>query len=155
MYSGSKNGWSTSTFHSMCDNKGPTLTIFKSSAAKIFGGFTMISWTCLQGFKQDDKAFIFSADNLKIYNIIKPDEAIYHYGGYGPSFGNSSLEINSQTMNTKLGARSFTDSQAAQRYNTKLEANGNHEITGEGSNQSGDNRKWTCVELEVYALKFE
>ena len=43
LFRASRDGFATQTFHSKCDNKGPTVTIVKSGA-NIFGGFTEISW---------------------------------------------------------------------------------------------------------------
>ncbi len=40
-YRGSIHGWCPKKFHELCDEKGPTLTIMKSLANKIFGGFAM------------------------------------------------------------------------------------------------------------------
>ena len=40
----SQDGFQAQTFHSKCDNKGPTVTIVKSGN-NIFGGFTEISWS--------------------------------------------------------------------------------------------------------------
>ena len=43
LFRGSRDGFQAETFHSKCDNKGPTVTIVKSGN-NIFGGFTEISW---------------------------------------------------------------------------------------------------------------
>ena len=40
----SRDGFQAQTFHSKCDNKGPTVTIVKSGN-NIFGGFTETSWS--------------------------------------------------------------------------------------------------------------
>ena len=40
----SVDGWSASTFHSGCDNKGPTVTIVRVGGKYIFGGYTKLSW---------------------------------------------------------------------------------------------------------------
>ena len=40
----SVDGWAVSTFHSGCDNKGPTVTIIKVGQY-IFGGYTSDSWS--------------------------------------------------------------------------------------------------------------
>ena len=40
----SVDGWAVSTFHSGCDNKGPTVTIIKVGRY-IFGGYTSASWS--------------------------------------------------------------------------------------------------------------
>ena len=42
-YRASKDGWSGTTFHSLCDNKGPTVTVV-SVGTYIFGGYASISW---------------------------------------------------------------------------------------------------------------
>jgi len=38
------DGWAASTFHSRCDNKGPTVTIIRVGGKYIFGGYTSLSW---------------------------------------------------------------------------------------------------------------
>ena len=40
----SVDGWAASTFHSRCDNKGPTVTIIRVGGTYIFGGYTKLSW---------------------------------------------------------------------------------------------------------------
>ena len=44
LFRASRDGFAASTFHSKCDNKGPTVTVVKSGA-NIFGGFTEKGWT--------------------------------------------------------------------------------------------------------------
>ena len=44
LFRASRDGFAAETFHSKCDNKGPTITIVKSGD-NIFGGFTEVSWT--------------------------------------------------------------------------------------------------------------
>ena len=43
IYRASRNGWASSTFHSCCDNKGPTVTVVKNGNY-IFGGYTEQPW---------------------------------------------------------------------------------------------------------------
>ena len=40
----SLHGGDGKTFHSLCDNKGPTVTIVKNTNNNIFGGYISISW---------------------------------------------------------------------------------------------------------------
>ena len=41
----SEHGWTSSDFHSRCDNKGPTVTIVSvGEGLYIFGGYSDISW---------------------------------------------------------------------------------------------------------------
>jgi hypothetical protein len=39
-------------------------------------------------------------------------------------------------------------------YGIKSDAKGNNEVTGEGYYQLDDCKNFTCVELEVYGVKF-
>ena len=39
----SQDGWSANTFHSLCDNKGPTITIIRVGKY-IFGGYSSLRW---------------------------------------------------------------------------------------------------------------
>ncbi|XP_067047394.1 uncharacterized protein [Acropora muricata] len=59
----SLHGWAASSFHSLCDNKGPTVTIVKDTNNNIFGGYTSISWESSRQCKSDSKAFLFSLKN--------------------------------------------------------------------------------------------
>ena len=43
LFQASRDGFATKTFHTKCDDKGPTVTIVKSGDY-IFGGFTEVSW---------------------------------------------------------------------------------------------------------------
>ena len=43
LFRGSRDGFEAQTFHSKCDNRGPTVTIVKSGNY-IFGGFSEKSW---------------------------------------------------------------------------------------------------------------
>ena len=42
-YRATENGWNSMSFHSLCDHKGPTVTIVKVDDF-IFGGYTDVSW---------------------------------------------------------------------------------------------------------------
>ena len=42
-YRASVNGWASSTFHNLCDNKGPTVVLIESGQY-VFGGFAAASW---------------------------------------------------------------------------------------------------------------
>ena len=79
-------------FHSKCDNIPNTLVLIKSENNRRFGGFTPIPWKSEEKEiwlnDKDDKTFVFSLDNKKIYylNIIHVT-AVYHNKGNGPCFG--------------------------------------------------------------------
>ena len=93
IYRGSRDGMTTQNFHNKCDNKGPTITLFKTEKS-IFGGFTSISWSTDEKYHFSKECFIFTLSN--IYNTkptkfpFKNDKhAVCHSKGYGPYFGNS------------------------------------------------------------------
>ena len=45
IYRASEHGYTASSFHECCNDKGPTLTVIKSSGGWIFGGYTTQSWS--------------------------------------------------------------------------------------------------------------
>jgi hypothetical protein len=55
-------GFTAAKFHSLCDNKGPTLTLIKTVAGHTFGGFTTINWDTSGSYKNDTQSFLFSVD---------------------------------------------------------------------------------------------
>ena len=69
----SRDGSICSDFHRCCDNKGPTLTLIKTSKNYIFGGYTPFSWKSQEGYSpvQDKDTFIFSLNLMKKFNKIK------------------------------------------------------------------------------------
>jgi hypothetical protein len=40
LFRGSEHGWKVRDFHSRCDNKGPTISLFKIKDGDCIGGFT-------------------------------------------------------------------------------------------------------------------
>ena len=69
-----KDGDFIKTFINKSDGKSPTLAIIKTIDGKIFGGYTTKIWK--EGPVRDENAFVFSVDNKKKYNILKPETAI-------------------------------------------------------------------------------
>ena len=87
IYRGSDHGFAAASFHSNCDNMGPTITIIKTTSNRIFGGFTAANWESSGGFKNDPSAFLFSVDLGQKYPVTTATHAIYCNSGYGPTFG--------------------------------------------------------------------
>ena len=66
----------------------------------------MQSWESLKGQWRhiaDEKAFVFSIDNKKIYKVVEPKNALFCSSNEGPGFGRRFLEIESDPMNIKDG----------------------------------------------------
>ena len=100
LYCASDNNWSAKLFHSLCDNKGPTITIIQSEYGNIFGGYTSVSWNSdTTGYRFDKNAFLFTIrqlDNpdknkqMTIIDLKDPKSAnyaVYHSERFGPVFG--------------------------------------------------------------------
>ncbi|CAH3173153.1 unnamed protein product [Porites evermanni] len=92
----SVDGWAASTFHSRCDNKGPTVTIIRVGGTYIFGGYTKLSWSSSCQTRYDSQAFLFSLVNKPGWAPVKlpqtgqhssNDLSIYDCSSYGPIFG--------------------------------------------------------------------
>ncbi|KAL9963218.1 hypothetical protein ACROYT_G032396 [Oculina patagonica] len=95
----SVDGWASTTFHTNCDNKGPTVTIVRVGKY-IFGGYANISWTSWSHsgceWKYDPAAFLFSLVNKPGWQPLKLDQtgefsafkySITTCSSYGPRFG--------------------------------------------------------------------
>ena len=98
LFIASDHSFNAKRFHSLCDHKGPTITIIKSNSNNIFGGYTSKSWTPNGEFIKDEDSFLFlveSENKLKYFDIIKSraHHAIYCAKSDGPSFGMSDIEI--------------------------------------------------------------
>jgi len=90
-YRASSHGWSSSTFHSLCDGKRHTVTIIRKSSY-VFGGYTDIPWDTRNSYGSTSNAFIFSLRNKEglgpFKSMVKiPSHAIRKYSSYGPTFG--------------------------------------------------------------------
>ena len=92
LYRGTRDGMSVNTFHNKCNNKGPTISLFKNENGYIFGGYASIDWTNYGNYKSASDSFIFTLTNMynypptKFYNS-KTNQSIYDNPSYGPTFG--------------------------------------------------------------------
>jgi len=96
IYKATKDGFDANVFRSLCANKGPTITVIKSSTGYIFGGYTPISWSTSGSYAYDNKSFLFSFKNASGNQSVKIENngphhsnqySIYNGSGYGPTFG--------------------------------------------------------------------
>ena len=137
----SENGTKANDFHKYCDNKGPTLTLVKTTENKIFGGFTPLNWKSeKKGFiDYDNFTFIFSLDLMKKFHLLdKKKEAIYCEKDSGPCFGDSDFCL---YENMKNGV-TFANNSCNFLHDNNLE------LVGE----KGESAKFQTEELEIYKL---
>jgi len=94
IYKCNENNDSPKIFHEKCDGKQNVIVFIETTEGIKFGGYTSIGFNSSSGEIKDNKAFLFSIDKKKIYNIKKDKNAIYCNSGYGPCFcGTSSFNI--------------------------------------------------------------
>ena len=85
---------SADIFHQKCDKAQRTLVLIETINGRRFGGFTTESWEGDGIDKQDNEAFIFSLNNLQVYDIISGQPAIGCYPKYGPVFLGCQIKVN-------------------------------------------------------------
>ena len=88
LYRLSKDGDQISTFHNLCDNKGPTLTLFETKEGNKGGIYTPLSWDSNSGWKKDMETFIFNLNKKQKYKKLKNNESIYCDTTCGPWVSN-------------------------------------------------------------------
>ena len=93
LYKGTRDGFGASDFHRLCDRKGKTIVIVKSTNGYIFGGYSAIEWQSKGAHVFNQKCFLFSVKNANGSKMIKlandgPNQySIFDYAPYGPTFG--------------------------------------------------------------------
>ena len=90
LYQATKDGGDPINFHLKCDNIPNTLVLIKSEGNRRFGGFTPIPWKSGGDYwikDPENKKFIFSLDNKKIYYLKDSNKAVLHKKDSGPCFG--------------------------------------------------------------------
>ena len=94
IYRGSRDGMNSFSFHNKCDNKGPTICLYKNNKGYIFGAYAAISWTNSGEWKTAPLSYLFTLTNMHNSEPMKfphsPKESIYsvyHHSEFGPSFG--------------------------------------------------------------------
>ena len=93
LYRGTRDGMSGEAFHNKCNNKGPTISLFKNEKGYIFGGYASVDWQGGNGtWRSAPDSFIFTLTNM--YNISPtkfPNSdtrySIWDESSYGPCFG--------------------------------------------------------------------
>jgi len=119
LYSATRDGFSASAFHRLCDNKGKTITVIRSTQGYIFGGYADNSWDSSNSYKNVYNCWLFTLTNP---NNLAPTKfvaastssAMYCATTLGPTFGEGhdiSLSDNSNNNNSYIGFPStYSDS---------------------------------------------
>ena len=148
IYRGTTDGMKSDSFHNKCDNKNPTLILYKNMKDSVFGGFTSLAWANNGNYRPDTKAFIFTLINIHNteptkFNTRNQNEGVYHSSSYGPTFGEGcDINICSDFIN------SDSSSDFPCRYLDTL-GKGKSIFTGDFNN---DNANFRLKEIEVFQM---
>jgi len=144
LFRGTRDGMYSKNFHEKCDDKGPTITLFRNDKGNIFGGYLPISWKSEGGYQNENRCFIFTLTN--IHNIQptkfenkKDCNQVFFGKGNGPCFYDTWIE--SDFINN-------CSSYLGSHY---------QDTTGKGlsiltGNSNNNERKIILNELEVYKI---
>ena len=88
LYRGSEHNFDGSKFYQLCDGKGKTLVLVRSTTKKLFGGYATTAWHSNK-YSSAPGSFLFSLDQQTKHTIIKGNEvnAIYGDPSSSPIFG--------------------------------------------------------------------
>ena len=137
IYKATENSDKAQAFHERCDQAKNTLVLIETSENRRFGGFTTCDWSGNQIEKNDENAFVFSLDKMKIYEIVPGQPAIACYPNYGPIFLNCQIKINDDAFTN--GGSTFCK---GQNYQTE-----------EDFELNGGNQDFQIKEIEVYEIE--
>jgi len=84
LYRLSDNGEKFSTFHELCDNKGPNLILFHIKEGDKIGVFTPLSWDSISESKNDMRTFLFNLNKNIKYKKIREEKSICCKNNHGP-----------------------------------------------------------------------
>ena len=128
----SRDGNQSSVYHQLCDNKENLLTLIETDNNIKFGGFASKSWGVSNQFIE--KAFMFSLNQMKKFERLNNNNAMFDGSSYGPVFGNAwDIYINS------------TMTSGCEQYNNNSIFFKKYEITNNGS--------FNIKEMEIFQIE--
>ena len=93
LYKASRDGCSATTFHQMCDRKGPTISVGYTTNGYAFGGYVSVDFDAsLENWKPDHQAFLFrlrKGGSPAFMKYPAVNAHIYNASNCGPAFGNA------------------------------------------------------------------
>ncbi|KAK8808463.1 hypothetical protein WA158_008364 [Blastocystis sp. Blastoise] len=157
IFHAAKDGFVSGIFHQKCDNKGETVTIFKShnnGMDCLFGGYTSLSWNGDNMHHRDPDSFIFTLKNMHDipptkYSCVYPDKAIFQGSHLGPSFGADYNNLGVSGLKDALGYMYSTFNREHAIYGD-LSGYGNGLFTG--TEADWGMVMFSAVDYEVFAI---
>jgi hypothetical protein len=137
-YKATIDGDSPETFKKLCSGTSPTLFLIETVDGYRFGVFTSLYFgEDFNGYREDNKAFIFSFDTGKKYKIEQPEYAVSDIKGSFPSFGKRDIVLGKNILKEANSYAMFPVS-----YEKDPDAPGDYLL-------NGGMKKFRVKELEV------
>ncbi|XP_062590727.1 interferon-induced protein 44-like isoform X2 [Saccostrea cucullata] len=150
LYKISRDGGTPQKFHELCDNKGPTVTMFYNVDKYVYGGYLSEMWESVGNWAIDQNAFLFKLYSAGKWNAKKfpylsgSGDNYFRHSTYGPLFGSLWSIEKSELLRNSSGYFPLST--------TNL-------FSGKGFNLAGDTAKSVSnghnnvTDLEVYLLR--
>ena len=157
LYSGTRDGLTAADFHRQCDGKGPTLTLIRTPAGHVFGGYTAASWCSPDKptFVLCGDAFLFSVtgphdhSTLQKYPLLegRPPVAIQCNADTGPVFGGGP-----DVMITALPTGTVSSFDGASFCNLGAPTGSFEDVLSMGANGFTGSPRFVPADIEVYRV---
>ena len=114
LYSGHLHGWTYKDFHSRCDSKGRTVSLFQIEQGDCIGGYTSQHWESeWNKWKADNSAFLFNLTRSRHFPSKATGKDISCYCDFGPCFSGggsgNDLTASLQPFNGKNNCGSYAN----------------------------------------------
>ena len=106
LYKASIDGEAASVFHSLCDEKGASITVVKVLNGSKCGGFTPLSWKTNGCWQKDPslRSFVCNLDNKTKFNLRENyNHALDFHDGKLSCFGGYTLQLTDKNLSNKNG----------------------------------------------------
>ena len=148
IYRGTRDGSKSEKFHELCDNKGPTIVLYKNEKGNIFGGYASVSWKNKGDSLSALESFIFTLTNIcgippTKFNSKVNSKNLFHRGDLGPTFKND-ICIYDDYLNEKSDYSAY--SSFPENYN---DTTGKGKIIFTGNNKENN---FKIKEIEVFKV---
>jgi hypothetical protein len=150
LFRGSIHGWKCKDFHSRCDNKGRTITLFKVKDGDCIGGYNKAQWSSPWSghYESDNTAMLFNLSCCRLFPNKQRGEEIFCDSRCGPCFGGSSSGELDTMYEPFNGDRKCSSRANKPSYCIPVDGNGTNMLTNK---KDGD---FTISELEVWQVTF-
>jgi hypothetical protein len=153
IYKATKDGFDAAKFHKLCDQKGETISVIKSTNGNIFGGYTPKSWDTTGSYVYDAAAFMFSLVNAQKKAQKFDQNTIY---GQYTQLGNSSYNVTfggGHDLNICSNSHTTNSSYSNFGYSYTISSTGYAYGQTQAQSFLAGSYNFKTLEIEVFARK--